>query len=269
MFVSELSCRARGSPQPRLEWRLGDRPVLSSYLVDVTMANTEYIEKTVRIRGARRGNEGMYQCLATNNVGSVMKNSNVIVIERTRVSIVSHDGPQEISIQAGERLQLPCTVVNDERNKITDIRWTKGDKKIEVGLEDRIDFGYDGSLIIFNVQKRHEGRYRCRVKTQGDEESAEVPLKVIVNAPVITSHSPLQRVFSGSSVELQCDANGIPAPEISWTFNKTSTQVRGELYSIRNAISTDSGHYTCIAKVSFPVVVLRVNCQVILVEFYR
>ena len=57
VFLTELSCRARGSPQPRLEWRVRDRPVLSSYLVDVTMANTEYIEKTVRIRGARRGNE--------------------------------------------------------------------------------------------------------------------------------------------------------------------------------------------------------------------
>ena len=231
-----------------------DRPVLSSHLVDITMADTEYSEKTVRIRGARRGNEGLYQCIATNNVGSVMKNSNVIVIKRTRVSIVSHDGPQEISIQAGQKLTLPCRVENDERNKITDIRWTKDDKTIEVGIDDRIDFGYDGSLIIFNVQKRHEGRYRCRVKTQGDEESAEVPLKVIVNAPVITSHSPHQRVFSGSSLDLQCDANGIPAPEISWTFNKTSTLVSGEIYSIRNAITTDSGHYTCIAKVTFLVI---------------
>ena len=53
----ELSCRARGSPQPKLEWRVRDRPVLSSHLVDVTMADTEYSEKTVRIRGARRGNE--------------------------------------------------------------------------------------------------------------------------------------------------------------------------------------------------------------------
>ena len=191
--------------------------------------------------------QGLYQCIATNNVGSVMKNSNVIVIKRTRVSIVSHDS-QEIVIQAGQKLQLPCRVENDERNKITDIRWTKGDKKIEVGLEDRIDFGYDGSLIIFNVQKRHEGRYRCRVKTQRDEASAEVPLKVTVNAPVITSHSRSQRVFSGTSLDLQCVANGIPAPHLTWTFNKTSTQVSGEVYAIKNAISTDSGFYTCTAK---------------------
>ena len=176
-----------------------------------------------------------------------MKSSNVIVIKRTRVSIVSHDN-REIVIQAGQKLKLPCMVENDERNKITDIRWTKGDKKIEVGLEDRIDFSYDGSLIIFNVQKRHEGRYRCRVKTQRDEASAEVPLKVTVNAPVITRHSGNKRVFSGTSLDLHCVANGIPAPELSWTFNKTSTQVSGEVYTIRNAINTDSGHYTCRAK---------------------
>lgn len=200
----------------------------------------------------------MYQCLATNNVGSVMKNSNVMIIERTRVSI-SQGGRQEESVQAGQQLKLPCDVEIDERNRITDIRWSKDGKKIEAGIDDRIDFGYDGSLTIFNVQKRHEGRYRCRVKTQGDEESAEVPVRVIVNAPVITSHSPHQRVFSGSSLDLQCDANGIPDPEISWTFNKTSTQVRGELYGIRNAISTDSGHYTCSAKVTWTGVVIRAD----------
>ena len=71
MFVAELSCRARGSPQPRLEWRVRDRPVLSSHLVDVTMADTEYSEKTVRIRGARRGNEVRQSYWAAVSVDSV------------------------------------------------------------------------------------------------------------------------------------------------------------------------------------------------------
>ena len=35
----------------------GDRPVLSSYLVDVTMADSEYVEKRIIIRAANRGNE--------------------------------------------------------------------------------------------------------------------------------------------------------------------------------------------------------------------
>ena len=44
--------------------------------------------------------QGLYQCVASNNVGSVMKNSHVIVIRRTKVTIASDDGPQEIAIQA-------------------------------------------------------------------------------------------------------------------------------------------------------------------------
>ena len=118
-----------------------------------------------------------------------------------------------------------------------------------MGLEDRIDFGYDGSLIIFNVQKRHEGRYKCRVKTLRDDASAEVPIKVIVNAPVITRHSEAQVIFSGTSLGLECVATGIPAPSTQWTFNKTATSVTGEIFSIKNAISADSGLYTCTAKV--------------------
>ena len=33
------------------------------------------------------------------------------------MSIVADDGPQEISIQAGQKLKLPCKVDNDERNR--------------------------------------------------------------------------------------------------------------------------------------------------------
>ena len=73
-------------------------------------------------------------------------------------------------------MKLPCNVDQDENNKITNIVWTKDDHSLQVGVEDRIDFGYDGSLTIFNVQKRHEGRYKCKVKTLRDEASAEVEM---------------------------------------------------------------------------------------------
>jgi len=243
-----INCVARGSPRPALEWLVKERPVLSSYLADVTMANSDFIEKRVKIKSATKVHEGIYQCVATNNVGSVVKNSHVVVIKRTKVSIASDEGPPEITIQAGQKLKLPCRVENDERNRITNVNWKKDNKSIQVGVDDRIDFGYDGSLIIFNVQKRHEGTYKCTVTTLRDEASSEVPLRVIVNAPVITKSSPNQRVFSGTSLDLECISNGIPFPETKWTFNKTITNVVGEVYEIKSAIGTDSGFYKCTAK---------------------
>eukprot|EP00092_Neocalanus_flemingeri_P006891 GFUD01007439.1.p1 GENE.GFUD01007439.1~~GFUD01007439.1.p1 ORF type:complete len:1699 (-),score=403.24 GFUD01007439.1:397-5493(-) len=243
-----INCVARGSPRPALAWLLKDKPVLSSYLADVTMAESDFIEKRVKIKSATKIHEGIYQCVATNNVGSVVKNSHVVVIKRTKVSIASDEGPPEIRIQAGQKLKLPCRVENDERNRITNVNWKKDNKSIQVGVDDRIDFGYDGSLIIFNVQKRHEGTYKCTVTTLRDEASSEVPLRVIVNAPVITKSSPNQRMFSGTSLNLECISNGIPLPETKWTFNKTITNIVGEVYEVKSAISTDSGFYTCTAK---------------------
>ena len=85
LYVSELDCRARGSPLPRLEWLVRERPVLSSYLVDTVMANRDFVEKRVMVRGAGKMHEGLYQCVATNNVGTHNSFVSVVVIKRTKV----------------------------------------------------------------------------------------------------------------------------------------------------------------------------------------
>jgi hypothetical protein len=88
--------------------------------------------------------------------------------------------------------------------------------------QDRVDFGMDGSVAIGDVHRRHEGVYRCTVTTLHDSASASVRVHVAVNAPVITTHAAnAHDVFEGDAVSLFCNANGIPKPKITWTFNKT------------------------------------------------
>ncbi len=45
-----------------------------------------------------------------------------------------------------------------------------------------------------------------------DDAGDWVEVSVTVNAPVITSVSPDQTVFSGDNFLLTCDANGLPQP---------------------------------------------------------
>ena len=49
------------------------------------MANRDFVEKRVMVRGAGKMHEGLYQCVATNNVGTHNSFVSVVVIKRTKV----------------------------------------------------------------------------------------------------------------------------------------------------------------------------------------
>ena len=138
-------------------------------------------------------------------------------------------------------------MINNYEFRITRIQWLKNGTALAHGEDDTIDFGWDGSISIFSVQRRHEGLFTCKVTTVNDEESAEINVKVLVNAPVITKSSQDVHIFSGESITLECAAAGIPEPEIRWTFNRTITKVVGQKFDIKSAISADGGSYTCTA----------------------
>ena len=50
---------------------------MRKYLVDSQSAKSECIEKRVKILKAARAHEGLYQCIANNSIGTVMKNAQV------------------------------------------------------------------------------------------------------------------------------------------------------------------------------------------------
>ena len=53
---------------------------MRKYLVDSQSAKSEFIEKRVKILKAARAHEGLYQCIANNSIGTVMKNAQVRVL---------------------------------------------------------------------------------------------------------------------------------------------------------------------------------------------
>eukprot|EP00094_Tigriopus_californicus_P008856 TCALIF_08537-PA protein Name:"Similar to Hmcn2 Hemicentin-2 (Mus musculus)" AED:0.16 eAED:0.19 QI:0/-1/0/1/-1/1/1/0/1771 len=243
-----LKCLVRGVPTPKLDWLFNGNILGPEVLEFLPTGSDEFMEAHVVIPTVSKVNEGVYQCQTSNLYGSgVAKFSKVVVIRRTEVNIASEDA-KELSIHAGEKLKIPCNFNNDPLNRVTNIQWTKDGKPIEISAQDRIDFGIDGSITIADVQKRHEGNFVCNVTTVLDNASDFVVLDVVVNAPVITSHSDDQLIFTGDTVVFLCHANGIPEPNVVWKFNKTMTKTSGKEFKIEKAITTDTGNYTCIAR---------------------
>ena len=247
-----LKCLVRGVPTPTLKWLFNDQPIIPPLMVkSVPTASQEFVESHVIVRKASKASsEGVYQCETSNMYGSgVAKFAKVVVIKRTTVEIASSQEEKSMSVHAGQKLKVPCHVSNDPLNRITNIVWTKDGKAIRIGAQDRIDFGMDGSITISDVQRRHEGEYRCNVTTVHDHASDRISLSVVVNAPVITGHSEDQIIFSGDSLNLVCKANGIPEPKISWRLNQTKTSKHNNKeFQITNAIASDGGKYVCTAR---------------------
>ena len=111
---------ARGVPLPTIAWKLKGRPVQRRYLVPPmeTAEAGSKVSQSVTVRNASKVHEGMYVCVASNNVGTVVQNSDVHVIRRTEVRITNDGGGRaEMTIAAGQKLKLPCKYSHDPMNR--------------------------------------------------------------------------------------------------------------------------------------------------------
>lgn len=124
----------------------------------------------------------------------------------------------------------------------------------------RFEVQPSGTLVIRNVQLQDRGQYVCTARTQYGADRIVVTLMVLVQMPKILP--PWQRdmtVYLGERVNLECQAQGLPRPRISWALpNQTVVQAvstreqRLMLFSngtlhMKQTSYPDSGIYKCIA----------------------
>ena len=214
-----IACLVKGVPKPTLRWFFNEKP-LKKYVKEITQVSENLKESRIFIPQVNKSlHQGVFHCEAANTYGSgVSKFANVSVIQPTKVEILD----EKVNAHAGDDLKLRIEIQVDPSNRITNIKWSKNNESIQVGAEDRVYYGADGSIAIANVQKRHSGLYRynfkkmpispqlfqlkillgflilryqqiynfrCTVSTMHDNSSAVVPVEVFVNPPVIVSDS--------------------------------------------------------------------------------
>ncbi|XP_045216765.2 neurotrimin-like [Mercenaria mercenaria] len=169
--------------------------------------------------------------------------------------------PINVTAIKGQPAVLPCTVLNKNDYLLV---WMNP-RRILLSSDDRrvIDdtrmsierpFVRDWNLHIRNVQVHDDGEYTCQINTD-PIQIKRIRLKVQVPAEIdnVTSSGDAT-VREGQTVKLQCVANGIPEPSISWYRNTLQThQIRehvgttGELLIIHNISRYCGGLYECEA----------------------
>lgn len=225
--------------------------------------------------------EGVYQCTARNELGTAVSNN--IIIRQSRSPLWSKERIHPIMAQEGQSLILQCRPPAGLPAPI--IFWMDNNFQ-RLPQSRRVSQGLNGDLYFSNVQREDSRNdYICYARfphTQTIQQKQPISVRVVnmdsINdtmdaffnetdlfgdkpdeqrAPtfmVPTDSDSTKLVLRGQTLEMECIADGLPTPEISW--NKLSGEIPSARASflnfhktlrIRDVSEADAGEYRCTA----------------------
>ncbi|KAL9975857.1 hypothetical protein ACROYT_G013071 [Oculina patagonica] len=183
-----IACTATGQPLPGITW--------SRAVDSLPEVRTEMLNGTLTIYSVTRKDGGLYICKAENILGSVTDTAQLTVFPPLRFKVRP---PKEVTPSMFATVYLSCVAESDLRTTIT---WKKDGQS---SLSADSSFLPNGTLLIHNVKKSHEGSYTCRATNA----LSIIEAKVKINSPVIaTSCSVTRKHVSTVSGNYLIDPDG-------------------------------------------------------------
>lgn len=204
---------------------------------------------------------GGYQCLATvENIGSIVSNTAKIIIANLPNF---HKEPQDTMVYQGQIAYLQC-YLQINSNRVV-INWLKDERPLLLD-ESRMSVMPSGALEIDDVQLHDVGSYRCNASGFGQSRlSNKAQLGLLTSdidqstsAPIFIARPSQQVAIEGSTITLECAANGYPKPSILWlkngiavdlaTLDSRYRKVAASSLMITDIMEDDNGSYQCRAE---------------------
>ncbi|XP_052421472.1 matrix-remodeling-associated protein 5 [Carassius gibelio] len=165
-----------------------------------------------------------------------------------------------VTVNAGTDVQLPCDSEGEPKSLLT---WTKVSTGAIISSNNKIqrfEVQSNGTFVIHDVQLQDRGQYLCSARNPHGIDKMMVTLVVLAHAPrMMPPHHKDITVYLGNSAFLECKAQGLPIPNISWVLPDRSvvravsnSQQKVLLFTngtlqVKNTNYLDKGIYKCIA----------------------
>ncbi|XP_030221644.1 neuronal cell adhesion molecule isoform X12 [Gadus morhua] len=277
-----IQCEAKGKPHPRFSWTRNGTHFDIDQEPKVTMRHNSGT-LVVDISGEKAENyEGVFQCTARNEHGTALSHN--IAIRQSRSPLWSKEKIDPIVVQEGVSLVLQCQPPVGLPPPV--IFWMDNNFQ-RLPQNSRVSQALNGDLYFSNVRKEDtRSDYICYARfphTQTIQQKQPITVKVLnldainetmadfYNETDLFSEAPAddrkptflipsgasstQLVLRGQVLELECIAEGLPTPQVSWTkvggdlpTKRTSFLHHQKTMSIVNVSESDAGEYRCSAK---------------------
>uniref|UniRef100_A0A3Q2VAJ1 Neural cell adhesion molecule L1 n=1 Tax=Haplochromis burtoni TaxID=8153 RepID=A0A3Q2VAJ1_HAPBU len=257
-----IHCEAKGKPHPSFSWtRNGThfdvekdskvlmKPGSGTLVIDISSERAEAYE-------------GTYQCIANNEHGTAVSDS--IVIRQSRSPLWSKERNEAIMVQKGVSLVLQCRPPAGLPPPV--IFWMDNNFQ-KLPLDKRVSQALNGDLYFSNVLPEDtRSDYICYARfphTQTIQQKQPISVTVLDSNPEGERRPgfmlPLgtistKMVLRGQTLELECIAEGLPTPDISWQkeggelpSNRVSYQNFKKTLKISDVNENDAGNFRCIA----------------------
>ena len=183
-----IACTASGQPQPRITW--------SKSFGSLPKDRAKVVNGTLKIYNVAKTDGGTYLCNTKNIMGSKTDTAQLTIFSPLRFKVRP---PQELTPKIDlVTVPLPCLAESDLKPMIT---WTKDGKP---SLPVDSDVWQNGTLILRNIKKSHEGSYTCKATNALTTIEAEVK----INAPVAAPSCSMIKKYSSKSGNYVIDPDG-------------------------------------------------------------
>uniref|UniRef100_A0A8C5X6K5 Hemicentin-1 n=1 Tax=Malurus cyaneus samueli TaxID=2593467 RepID=A0A8C5X6K5_9PASS len=242
-----LPCEVRSLPPPIITWAK-ETQLISPF----SPRHTFLPSGSMKISEAQVSDSGMYICVATNIAGNVTEAVKLSVHVPPRIQ----RGPRVLKVQAGQRVELPCSAQGIPAPSVS---WLRGGSAVPTD-GGRFLQSPAGALAISGAQPPDAGTYTCVASNTAGRDTAELTVHV-QESPTIEDldppfNSPFQERVVNQRIAFPCPAKGIPKPSIKWLRNGRelsgaepglSVLEDGTLLVIAALSPSDTGDYVCVA----------------------
>ncbi|XP_053717703.1 neuronal cell adhesion molecule a isoform X1 [Synchiropus splendidus] len=257
-----IHCEAKGKPHPSFSWtRNGShfdvekdskvlmKPGSGTLVIDISGEKAEAYE-------------GTYQCTAQNDHGMAVSNN--IVIRQSRSPLWSKERIETLTVQTGVSLVLQCRPPAGLPPPV--IFWMDNNFQ-RITLDKRVSQALNGDLFFSNmVPEDTRTDYICYARfphTQTIQQKQPISVSVLSTNPAAerrpsfmtpSGGSSSVTVLRGETLQLQCIAEGLPTPEVSWKKDGSELPTSRLTFSsfkktlkISEVTEADGGDYRCSA----------------------